>query len=152
MWKVNLKKNKWSKREGIIGTPYKKWWEPKEKEWNWSLRDTWMKFRATKKVQLTNKVKDNAIFWTCATKLEVGIHLGFLQKLHFTSLFSSLHLYRWLKFSNYFQRMSKPAIKLRACFDSNLSFIKIITLYSIWWEYLIHILCKLHLIVYVLKS
>ena len=28
--------------------------------------DIWMKFRAIKKVQVTSRVKDNAIFWTSA--------------------------------------------------------------------------------------
>ena len=47
----------------------KKWGEPKEKGGNghWDIR---MKFRATKKVQLTNRVKDNALFGTCVIKLE----------------------------------------------------------------------------------
>lgn len=31
--------------------------------------DSWMKFRATKKVQLTNGVKDHTIFWIYVTRL-----------------------------------------------------------------------------------
>lgn len=51
---------------GITGTEVRN--ENIKKKTGTGNLDIWMKFRTIKKVQMTNRVKDNAIFCTSATE------------------------------------------------------------------------------------